>query len=736
MSSLKPMVNPPPGSKDLGTVPAQLAYDCLKSIPINGSAALELVRTVRPYLNFQSTLGFLKNPTWEYRTKIQEPADLMGDLDRIAGKIQGGEYDSEYDVSFFLGRIRLTRQFGVDMYTTMQSAHDGHLWFTPDSVAGLFRWGRPLPLVSISSDGDEIPAIFAYNDVLLATQDSSFEPSPIVQINGGDAIEYLLTIAQLSASQDRDACWNDVFFSLPNVALGGAGSAVGAFAGGGRGSVVWPGASTDVTFDNGTTITIETTARVRKDFTGITNGQDVYNKYFSYPDQTVDLMNIDANYTSDPRYPFSKKAAEKKDQTQVAAPGYPTALVRLPGNEVGGYYLNGTGYDNVAVLAMASFEPSCGEQCFQDATRKFLVQAKKDGKTKLIIDVSANGGGIIMLGYEIFLELFPGITPFGGSRFRAHQAYDEMGIAYSAITANDTRDPNSADSDYIGSPLNYRSDLTLDNTPFQSWADKYGPHEYNDDQYTTPQRWNLNDSYITEYSGLTQMTGYGLASLDISYSKDDVVIMYDGTCASTCTIFSEFMRQQVGVQVIAMGGRPNDDIIQAVGGTKGANNWGWSDLMTTALDLYARSDPAMRAQWQQGEMAQLNSYLPFKRTYDGNPQLNMRDAVREGDDSGVPLQFKYEPADCRLYYTADMMIDMGAMWRAAADAKWLGTADCAAGEFRGSDDDDKRKMVKRAARATTKSFKVKSVSAEKVDALKASLALTTEFELSKAGANH
>lgn len=110
MSSLKPIANPPPGSKDLGTVPAQLAYDCLKSIPINETAALELVRTVKPYLGFQSTLGFLKHPTFEYATKIQAPADLMGDLDRIAGKIQGGEYQSEYDVRFTLGaKNRLTQ---------------------------------------------------------------------------------------------------------------------------------------------------------------------------------------------------------------------------------------------------------------------------------------------------------------------------------------------------------------------------------------------------------------------------------------------------------------------------------------------------------------------------------------------------------------------------------------------------------------------------------------------------
>lgn len=50
------------------------------------------------------------------------------------------------------------------------------------------------------------------------------------------------------------------------------------------------------------------------------------------------------------------------------------------------------------------------------------------------------------------------------------------------------------------------------------------------------------------------------------FAAEDIVIVYDGYCASTCTIFSELMRQQAGVKTIALGGRPNKDIIQAVGG--------------------------------------------------------------------------------------------------------------------------------------------------------------------------
>lgn len=55
------------------------------------------------------------------------------------------------------------------------------------------------------------------------------------------------------------------------------------------------------------------------------------------------------------------------------------------------------------------------------------------------------------------------------------------------------------------------------------------------------------------------------------FKAEDIVIVYDGYCASTCTIFSELMRQQGGVKTIALGGRPNKDIIQAVGGVKGTN---------------------------------------------------------------------------------------------------------------------------------------------------------------------
>jgi hypothetical protein len=47
-------------------------------------------------------------------------------------------------------------------------------------------------------------------------------------------------------------------------------------------------------------------------------------------------------------------------------------------------------------------------------------------------------------------------------------------------------------------------------------------------------------------------------------------LLYDGFCASTCSIFSELMKNLGGVQSIAVGGRPQLGPMQGVGGVKGS----------------------------------------------------------------------------------------------------------------------------------------------------------------------
>lgn len=80
------------------TVPAQLAYDCLQSVPLGKETALGLVDAIRPYFNWQSSTAYLKDPPEEYTERIQEAVDIFGGLDEIKSKIESDSYKSEYEV--------------------------------------------------------------------------------------------------------------------------------------------------------------------------------------------------------------------------------------------------------------------------------------------------------------------------------------------------------------------------------------------------------------------------------------------------------------------------------------------------------------------------------------------------------------------------------------------------------------------------------------------------------------
>lgn len=201
---------------------------------------------------------------------------------------------------------------------------------------------------------------------------------------------------------------------------------------------------------------------------------------------------------------------------------------------------------------------------------------------------------------------------------------------------------------------------------------------------------NLSDPLITENSGGIYVSGYqNRSNITIPpFEAENIVVVYDGYCASTCTIFSELMRQQAGVQTIALGGRPTSDIIQAVGGVKGTNSYPWGyilDVVELPFELQQLND----AEYYANETA-LGDYstLPLLRAT--NYVVNSRDGIREGDEGQTPLHFVYEEADCRIYYTPEMVVDQEAVWKTVADTAFNGVNHCVAGGIASNGSYDKR----------------------------------------------
>lgn len=126
------------------TIPAEIAYNCLQSIPLVKKDALQLVTNLAPYFELQSTIGFLKDPPSGY---LLPGVDLMGGLARIESHVRDGVYTSEYD-------------FELDLYTLVLSAHDGHFNYYPDIFSRVFVFRRTQILASVSRDGLDLPKIY------------------------------------------------------------------------------------------------------------------------------------------------------------------------------------------------------------------------------------------------------------------------------------------------------------------------------------------------------------------------------------------------------------------------------------------------------------------------------------------------------------------------------------------------------------------------------------------------
>lgn len=173
-------------------------------------------------------------------------------------------------------------------------------------------------------------------------------------------------------------------------------------------------------------------------------------------------------------------------------------------------------------------------------------------------------------------------------------------------------------------------------------------------------------------------------------------------CSSTCAIASELLKNQGAVRTIAVGGRPQEGPMQGVGGTKGAQVFSWDDIQlrmqatylcvlisfaseTSQLTSFSLGSPEQRAQWDQMDLGKTAFATQlFKRSaYQGGRVaggVNLKDNLRQNDASGTPLEFMYEAADCRMFFTAAMVTDVTQLWKGVADRMFKnGTDKCVAG---------------------------------------------------------
>lgn len=128
------------------------------------------------------------------------------------------------------------------------------------------------------------------------------------------------------------------------------------------------------------------------------------------------------------------------------------------------------------------------------------------------------------------------------------------------------------------------------------------------------------------------------------------------------------MHYEAGVRTVAVGGRPENGPMQATGGTRGAD---YCEVRQLDADIEKAKTIANRTG--------LQTIFPerFSNIYVVSASVNLLDQVRENQTT--PLQFVYDAADCRIFYTKDTLYNYTNLWKHVANAVWTDANLCVQG---------------------------------------------------------
>lgn len=666
------------------------AYDCLITAPFNATVASGLVTYYKDLLQFQSTLAYLKDPPPSYQ---QPSIDVLASLDALEGQVQAGTFKTEYD-------------FEVALQTIIYAIHDAHVSLSA-GLLSIFTFGSPLRIVSVSSNGIELPKIYIPDDLIEAAQNNvRWTPSPISSINGQDSTEYLTRFAATNAAGmiEPHADWNQ----LMSNPVGDVLNLLSAFEGS---TIFYPGANITIVFENGTSYEdipwlAGYTDNVDASIPALSSGQDLYDYFVlgviptDIPAAASSSLSAAASSTfaaaatssTDPSSEDGSTATPTPTPTASATPSswsyapFPSdPVISQPdlgldnGGVITGYFLN----DGItAVLSIPSFEVT-GEAAMSFSTTigDFISQTKAAGLTRIIIDLQRNEGGSDLLATDAFKQFFPSVDPFNGARLRANDFGDALGNTFT--TYYNTQPMNESFYEALSSDVwvasVYLNAATGAN--FSPWSEFFGPHPDHGDLFTTVQRDNLSsvifDENATDDSDTSSgivIYGYGNRSTTAPqpFSADQIILLSDAFCSSSCATFVELMHNQGGARTVVAGGRPEVGPMQFASGSRGGQSY-------YNVDLDADIEVAQILNASITPLPQDSDLIDFYINY---AQFNIKDSIRKGED--FPLQFGYEAADCRIFYTPWTVYNFENLWNYVIDAFFRNPELCINGAANGT----------------------------------------------------
>ncbi|KAJ7028713.1 hypothetical protein C8F04DRAFT_1118448 [Mycena alexandri] len=595
------------------------ALACWKSFPFNETLRQNvLINNIARVFDFYTFEDYYLDSPPPFQ---ESTANIRAGLARI----NTTKYETDYD-------------FNIDLYNFITQLNDGHTRWFPNCY-GTYQNLLPAPVVSLEIDGLQgvyiIPDLVALVTLLgplytsLITIDwQRLAGARVISIEGQDPYSYIDFIAKTVSGNylDHGVRVNSVFSSYR---LSGAAYSQR------FGDLAGPTgvAQTSLTFQvivaNSTTIETVTVPYVAN-YLGATF-TDGPSYWANNCVATADTNGVDLKASAGLTSVTPKRRQPKGniiDKSNSSAVGLPPQFEpTLP--TVGGaegvmksYILPG---NQTGVMFIGSFEGDFNG--FQNDTESAIAAFKAADVTRLIIDLSNNGGGFVCLGQ--FLHQYLGSTKIGYPGFQSTNRANPLARK---IVASDIALGVNAELSFY----------TADNFAFLNGTQM--PADYD---YMTPDVPIIVNGQVDLNSQRFHDTCEPTFVVPIPdtppFPLANIAIVGNANCASTCAMFSTLMNEKEHSKMAVFGGKPLEAV--QFKGMAGNQVLEWVDIDSEIKTANLQDDPL----------------APVDLLVNGDFRHNWRTAWSFLDEN-EPIAYVSELPQFRFPYTLDTYNNPQNLW--------------------------------------------------------------------------
>eukprot|EP01119_Soliformovum_irregulare_P011568 TRINITY_DN2911_c0_g1_i1.p1 TRINITY_DN2911_c0_g1~~TRINITY_DN2911_c0_g1_i1.p1 ORF type:complete len:629 (-),score=162.68 TRINITY_DN2911_c0_g1_i1:176-2062(-) len=588
-------------------------FSCFDSIPFDERIKETTLNALQKAMPLFTFLDIASHPPPDFPL---ERVNLYKEFQRINTSSYQGDFD-----------------FHMDLTKTFLKLKDAHTKYVPPACYSNFIFYQPLPMVSFMSDREQIIGTTEYiNPVMLEHWSEKgidlrqYAGAIVLELQGITAMAYIAEWSQKELGYSKDPGTRfELALRIPspfNAFL--KRGEFGYFSARNLGASPFPSES-DLTYKlklaNGTIVT------VTFPWEGLSSRSIINTAQFNSICASSSTKSPFLDFSSSLNFQLENTTSTFNFQLENQLENQLEIVPILNDTD------SGIGFwqvdEKTMVLYIDTWEPPSQRRFFDSVNRGILAGISRN-LTRLILDMTLNGGGDICLGRQFLKYLFPNKINWGPTD-----------VPVSDLAVNLTRSSMLYEQFTFWTP--------------QKWANQSNV-QYTDDSWLVPGHPKIRGGFHRNFSEIIHVFPFGCGDppfqIPNSYFPGEILVLSRGFCGSTCALVADHLNLYEKVKTLTIGGFH--------GRPQGYTSFPGLQVLDSGA-MYDQMDSVGQNTFDQDCTECLS---PRRLLTSATYRMTARE-IYGPQDNEIPLEYKFVPADFRLMKTRDTAERSQLLWKDA-----------------------------------------------------------------------